>query len=364
MADYGLSELQGGGEFPAPELDYLPPEPQGTKPKIGLIGAGGIAEYHLGAYQALGLDVVAISDIDLNRAGERAREFYPDAFVTDDPKAIIDREEISVVDLALHPEHRTPLLRECILAGKHILSQKPFVTDLDVGADLVKLAEENQVKLAVNQNGRWAPHFAYCRKAIEAGLIGEVGSIDFNLHFDHTWTANTPFEEIHHLLLYDFGIHWFDISRAFLPGKKCKSVYASVQRNSWQTIKPPFLAQVIADFEGVQVRINLNAHVQFGQQDTTTICGSKGTLRAIGPGLNEQTVHLWTEDGYASPHLKGCWFENGFEGTMGELLQAIEQNRDPNNNAKDNLESLSFCFAAMHSADTGNPQHPGSLKSV
>jgi predicted dehydrogenase len=364
MADYGLSELKDGGEIPAPVLDYLPPEPLGEKPQIALIGAGGIAEYHLRAYKAMRLDVVAICDINLKRAEERAREFYPDAFVTDSHEDVIRREEIKVVDIALHPEHRIPILRDCLQAGKHILSQKPFVTDLNIGKELVALAKEKGVKLAVNQNGRWAPHFSYCRNTVEAGIIGEVSSVDFNLHFDHTWTENTPFEEIHHLLLYDFGIHWFDISRAFLPGKTCQLVSASVQRTSWQTIKPPFLAQVIADFEGAQVRINLNAHVQYGQQDTTTICGSKGTLRAFGPGLNEQSVHLWTADGYASPKLKGCWFENGFEGTMGELLQSIEQNRVPNNNAEDNLESLAFCFAAMHSADTTQPQVPGSRTNI
>jgi predicted dehydrogenase len=360
MADYGLSEIQDNGEIPAPDLDYLPPEPRDKSIPIALIGAGGIAEYHLRAYRAMGLNVVGICDIDAQRANDRAREFYPDALVTSDPADITSRDDIKVVDIALHAEHRTQILKNCLLAGKHVLSQKPFVTDLSLGEELVSLAEDRGLRLAVNQNGRFAPHFAYCRKALEARILGEVSSIDFNLHFDHTWTTGTHFEDIHHLLLYDFGIHWFDISCAFLPGKSIQSVYASVQHTSYQKMKPPFLAQVVADFEGTQVRMNFNAHVRFGQQDTTTICGSKGTLRATGLGLNEQTVHLWTEAGYASPALKGCWFENGFEGTMGELLCAIEGNRQPNNNAKDNLKSLGFCFAAMESADSGMPQHPGS----
>ena len=364
MPDYGLSELQDQGEIPAPELDYLPPDPQGEKPNIALIGAGGIAEYHLRAYQAMGLNVLTICDIDLKRATERAREYFPEAHVTSDPGEIISDDSIQVLDIALHPEHRTQILKEAIQAGKHILSQKPFVTDLALGEELATLADQHNIYLAINQNGRWAPHFAYCRKAIEAGIIGEVSSIDFNLHFDHTWTAGTPFEEIHHLLLYDFGIHWFDIACAFLPGKACQSVYASVQRTGYQAIKPPFLAQVAADFEGTQVRMNFNAHVQYGQQDATTICGSKGTLRATGPGLNDQSVHLWTADGYSRPDLKGCWFENGFEGTMGELLCSIPQGRTPSNNARDNLRSLAFCFAAMHSADTGQAQSPGSHTKI
>jgi predicted dehydrogenase len=42
-------------------------------------------------------------------------------------------------------------------AKKHVLSQKPFVLDLDTGARLADLADEMGVKFAVNQNGRWAP---------------------------------------------------------------------------------------------------------------------------------------------------------------------------------------------------------------
>jgi len=37
------------------------------------------------------------------------------------------------------------------------------------------LAADRGLKLAVNQNGRWAPHFSYMAAAIRAGLIGEVG---------------------------------------------------------------------------------------------------------------------------------------------------------------------------------------------
>ena len=44
--------------------------------------------------------------------------------------------------------------QQAIRAGKHILSQKPFVTDLAVGKKLVAAAERRGVKLAVNQNGR------------------------------------------------------------------------------------------------------------------------------------------------------------------------------------------------------------------
>jgi hypothetical protein len=120
-------------------------------------------------------------------------------------------------------------------------------------------------------------------------------------------------------------------------------------------MKPPFLASVIADYEGAQMRMNFNAHVKHGQEDRTIIVGSKGTLRASGPGLNDQLVTLWNEQGECNVPLQGCWFENGFAGTMGELLCAIEEQREPSNSARENLKSIQFCQAAMRSADSGLP---------
>lgn len=52
---------------------------------------------------------------------------------------------------------------------------------------------------------------------------------------------------------------------------------------------------------------------------------------------------------------------DGFRGTMGELLCAIEEGREPANSAANNLRTLELCFAALKSADTGRPQAPGRI---
>jgi hypothetical protein len=81
--------------------------------------------------------------------------------------------------------------------------------------------------------------------------------------------------------------------------------------------------------------------------------------------LNQQSVTLTTADGVAVPELSGSWFGDGFAGTMAELLCAIEENRIPNNNARDNLKSLAVCFAALASADSGGqPQSVGRTRRV
>jgi predicted dehydrogenase len=359
-SEYGKAALPSSAQIPAPELPYLPPMSRSYRPKIGLIGCGGISEYHLRAYRAMGLDVAALCDIDQSKAEARRSEFYPEAQVCSHYRDLLERADIEVVDVAVHAAERPPIIRAALNAGKHVLSQKPFVLDLPVGKELVALADEKGLKLAVNQNGRWAPHFSYMRQAIDAGLVGKVNTAAFSVQWDHTWIAGTPFDEMLHVILFDFAVHWFDICAAFFGDATPMSVSASASRMHKQINQPPMLAHVIIDYPHGQATMNFNGHVRFGQQDTTVVCGELGTLRSSGTSLSEQRVTLHTEQGWSSPELHGTWFESGFQGAMGELLSAIEDNREPNNSARGNLRSLALCFAAVSSADTGGlPVTPG-----
>ena len=359
---YGLAAVAAARTAEAPALSYLPPCPRAYRPKIALIGCGGISEYHLRAYRTMQLEVVMLCDRDRARADKRRTEFYPAALVSADYRDVLRRDDIAVVDVATHPSERAEIIEAALHAGKHVLSQKPFVLDLEVGERLATLAAKKNLKLAVNQNGRWAPHFSYLAAAVRAGLIGEVATVGCTLQWDHTWTTGTAFEEIRHLVLFDFGIHWFDIATRFTPGLIPHRVSATVACAPFQKMKPPILAQAVIEYLGVQVRLAFNGHVQHGQEDRTVICGSRGTLRSFGPSLSEQTVELHTTAGCMKPPLEGTWFTNGFQGTMGELLCAIEDDREPSNSARDNLGSLALCFAALASADAGQPFAPGAVR--
>jgi predicted dehydrogenase len=92
-----------------------------------------------------------------------------------------------------------------------------------------------------------------------------------------------------------------------------------------------------------------------GQEDRTFVAGTAGSLVSAGPSLSEQTVTLHTEAGWAQPQLDGAWFREGFHGAMGELLCAIEEDRPPGNNARDNLHGLAACLAAVASATENKP---------
>src|SRR4029079_13926517 len=109
-----------------------------------------ITKWHLTAYKSAGYRVLALYDIAIERARDRRDEFYPDAAGTDNIDDVLARDDIEVVDITTHPPERPPIVEMALRARKHVLSQKPFVVDLDVGHRLGDPAFTIGVELCVH----------------------------------------------------------------------------------------------------------------------------------------------------------------------------------------------------------------------
>ncbi len=347
-----------------PVLPYLPRDPQSPRSKIGVVGCGGISHYHLQAYKAAGYDVVALADINREAAELRRQEFFPAAKVFTDHRELLKLDTLDVVDVTTHPEIRVPIIEDALRAGKHVLSQKPFVLDLDVGERLADLADKQNLRLAVNQNGRWAPHFSYIREAVHAGLIGDVVGVHCGVHWDHGWVRGTAFEKLRDLILYDFAIHWFDFLATIMGDNRAGRVVASATCSTTQDITTPLLAQAMIEYPHAQSSLVFDGHVPHGSWDRVLVSGSRGVIRSAGVNLENQQLEIITDAGTISPRLEGTWFPDGFHGTMGELLCAIEENREPSHSARNNLRSLELCFAAVESSQNHQPVVPGTVRKL
>lgn len=348
----------------APQLPYRPRDPIHDRLRIALVGCGGIASWHLRAYRAANYPVVALCDIDLQRARTRRDEFYPDADCTDDLDALLARDDVEVVDIATHTAVRPPLVEAALRAGKHVLSQKPFVVDLDEGERLADLADRCGVKLAVNQNARWAPHMSYIREAVRQGVLGPIDAVHCDAHWDHGWARGTPFETTPHLILFDFAIHWFDFLATLFPATPAERVFATTARSATQPIAQPMLAQALIEYPHAQASLVFDGNTRHGPLNRTLVIGERGTLSSVGPTDRLQCVELTTAAATCAVPLEGSWFPDGFHGTMAELLCAIEERREPTNSARNNLTSLALCFAAVASAQRGEPVVPGTVRRL
>ena len=124
----------------APKLNYGPRMPRRLDTRLALVGCGGIARWHLEAARSLGAKVVALCDPRTEAAVALRDEFFPEAEVVADFRDLLARRDIEAFDLATHPEVRVKQIEAALHARKHVLSQKPFVTDLHVGLRLIGLA--------------------------------------------------------------------------------------------------------------------------------------------------------------------------------------------------------------------------------
>ena len=250
-----------------------------------------------------------------------------------DHREMLAATAVEVVDVATHTDVRPAIVEDCLRAGRHVLSQKPFVEDLAVGERLCDLAGELGLQLAVNQNGRWAPHFSYLRTAVGAGLVGTVTSGDFSVHWGHDRdVAGSRFADMPDLMLLDFGIHWFDmVDVVFRDCGPARRVYASVGSTPGQVIAAPAQAQVLIDYEAAQASLVLRGASTAGEEGRYRVAGTAGVLAATGPALGGNVVRFTAPEGAVDVPLQGHWFREGFAGTMGELLRAIEDGDTPAN---------------------------------
>jgi len=117
-----------------------------------------------------------------------------------------------------------------------------------------------------------------------------------------------------------------------------------------QEIGVPMMASVLAGFERGSAVLDFDGHSKYAAEESFSIRGTRGTIRAHGGVCAAHHIEVEAAGGAASLEVEGAWFPDGFAGTMGELLCAIEEEREPENGAEDNLKTLDLVFAAIAAA--------------
>ncbi len=86
-----------------------------------------------------------------------------------------------IISTTPEPTHY-PIARESLLAGKHVFLEKPIALELSEADDLIALAKEKQVTFTIGYSQRFNPKFAYVKRSIEDGTIGEPVSALVSRH--------------------------------------------------------------------------------------------------------------------------------------------------------------------------------------
>lgn len=89
---------------------------------------------------------------------------------------------VDLVVIATPNDTHAPIARQALLAGKHVVIDKPFALDLVEAEALVELAEKQQRLLSIFHNRRWDGDFLTVRRLLAEGALGKIAQ--FESHFD------------------------------------------------------------------------------------------------------------------------------------------------------------------------------------
>jgi predicted dehydrogenase len=144
------------------------------KLRVGVIGAGRWAGFaHLPGWKRSPLvDLVAVCDIDRDKAEARAKEFGIPEVETDYQK-LLSRRDIDVIDIVTSGDNHEPLTFDTLNAGKHCLVEKPVCHDYKDVWRADALATSKGLKTKVGLTFRYAPAMQYMYSLIEDGFIGQ-----------------------------------------------------------------------------------------------------------------------------------------------------------------------------------------------
>ncbi len=123
--------------------------------------------------------------------------------------------ECDIVLATLRTEAHFPVVREALLAGHHVVVEKPFASTIAEAQELVQLARERRRILMVSQNYRYYPAPVLATELVAKKALGSLNSIGIDFRY-HAPTMGHNYPEMPDPLLADMAIHHFDLMRLVL----------------------------------------------------------------------------------------------------------------------------------------------------
>jgi len=147
------------------------------KLKIGLIGCGGIMDWHVRNYQAIKqAEIAALTDT--NKAQMTAVvERHPDLSGKphfSDYRKMIEKVDLDGVVIATPHSFHFDQIMTCLDAGLHVLTEKPMVCSVADAKQVIKKAEKTGKVMMISYQRHFSPAFRLAKKMIGEGKLGKL----------------------------------------------------------------------------------------------------------------------------------------------------------------------------------------------
>ena len=304
----------------------------GARPIVAL-GAGNIVrEAHIPAYRALGLRHAGFFDLDREQAA-RTYELAGSGKVFETLDAALESGSQVIYDIAVPAERIAELLRK-IPPGSGVLIQKPLGRNLAEAEELLKIANERQLKAAVNFQLRTAPNMAAITEKLRSGDFGSLLELQVTIRLHTPWEHWTFLRGIPRVEVLYHSIHYIDLFRHLLGHLTLHSaqLFGDPRLPDYAETRTS-LAFVATKHPHLRARIETNHRHSFGDREAISELRLEGTegaaIARMGVNLaypNGVPDQLELSDGtggWKEIPLRGSWFPEAFEGPMAAVQEWV-----------------------------------------
>jgi len=268
------------------------------KVKVGVIGCGTISDIYIQNMQNRFsiLEVVACSSRGMDSAYIAAEKYGIQAMTTQE---LLGNQEIEIIVNLTPPGAHYYIIKEALLAGKHVYTEKIFTVGLERAKELMAIADEKQLYLGVAPDTFLGSAIQNARQIVESGFLGSVTSVVAVLNRDFkSFTEELPFLAGEGAGIgFDVGIYYMTAMLSILgPVRSCCGMMKEKIRSrthylpqcanfgqEYEVKNEGILAGTLLFESGVIGTMHFNGETVFPEKPVLTIYGTEGILYMADP---------------------------------------------------------------------------------
>jgi len=304
-----------------------------SRVNIGVIGVGFWGKNHARVFSELEkAELTAVCDVDSKKVENIAEKYGVSSYTT--LENLLKNKDVEAVSICTPTTTHYQIALKAFKYGKHILVEKPMVSNTEEAKHLLKESERKGTHLMVGFIERFNPGVQRVKGLIKDGVLGEV------ILASARRVGRYPKRIGDVGVVKDTAIHDFDIMRFIFEREPC-SVYARMgnSRNEFEDY-----AQVVLSFDGFQTGFVEANWLTPRKIRNLTVTGKEAIAT-----LNYLTQEIMIEDvdKMVKPTHKR---EEPLMIELEEFTQSIIEDRDPLVTGEDGLRALEISEAAIKSA--------------
>lgn len=326
--------------------------------RMAVVGCGYFGEKHADIINELpNAQLAAVCDVNEEAAQRLSSKLGCAGY--NDIETMLESEEIDAVSIAVSETYHLDAVKPVARARKHILVEKPIARNTEEALEILRLADENKVRLMVGHVLKWDGRYQYTAEAIQRGELGEV----ISMYLKRSSTNGTVKRLNGKISMFHYmGVHDFEAMLTFAEPAKPVKVYSQWvgKKNTKYNGKDTVFNTITFD-NGIVASIQLCWALPDGSLDFVAYAEVVGTEGVSYIDIKDQGLSIYRSDKPVEYPELTYWPEY-YGHVYGKLREEISHfvtntlSGEPyavdNNRAVEAVRTIDACFKSL---ETGMP---------